>query len=94
MMALSAHDLARETGSPMTEALLHYEQIIPEMLKLTQSCNDWYSNGAFFTHFFLLLYEVSLEHILLPARTTLRTNYREIVSHMVLSLFRIITLNT
>lgn len=63
-MALSALSLAQHTGGNSTDALEHYQQVIPALKATVQSSQDSYSDGALFTHFILLLYEVSLVRLI------------------------------
>ncbi|KAE9381423.1 hypothetical protein N431DRAFT_321494 [Stipitochalara longipes BDJ] len=58
MMALAALSLARKKGSSNTDALEHYQQVIPALKTMVQSSQDSYSDGPLLTHTFLLLYEV------------------------------------
>ena len=60
MMALAALSLAHQNGLHSADALEHYQQVIPALKNTVQSSQDSYSDGALFTHFVLLLYEVSL----------------------------------
>lgn len=61
MMALSALSLAFKNGVQNADALEHYQQVIPALKITVQSSQDSYSNGALFTHFILLLYEVCMD---------------------------------
>jgi hypothetical protein len=60
MMAISALSLAHRAGTQSAEALDHYVQVVPAMRQLVQSEEDSNSDGALFTHYLLLLYEVSM----------------------------------
>jgi hypothetical protein len=60
MMAISALSLAHRTGTQSAEALDHYVQVVPAMRQLVRSEEDSNSDGALFTHYLLLLYEVSM----------------------------------
>lgn len=58
MMALAALDIANQNGVRNADALEHYQSVIPALKTTVQSSRDSYSDGALFTHFILLLYEV------------------------------------
>lgn len=58
MMALAAISMAVQNGAQNTDALEHYQQVIPALKITVQSSQDSYSDGALFTHFILLVYEV------------------------------------
>lgn len=65
MMAISALNLAHRASTQSTEALEHYQQVLPEMRQFVQNAEDSNSDGALFTHYLLLLYEVSkIERVL------------------------------
>ena len=57
LMALSALSLACQKGSQSIHALQHYQQAIGPLQGL-ESERELASNGAFLTHFILLIYEV------------------------------------
>lgn len=59
-MALAALSLASREGKEKVDALLHYQQVLPALQSSLRSPNDLSSDGAFLTHFLLLVYEVSL----------------------------------
>lgn len=59
MMAISALSLADRNGTQIADALEHYQQALPAMRELVKSEEDYKSDGALFTHYLLLLYEVS-----------------------------------
>ncbi|KAI9890047.1 MAG: hypothetical protein M1814_004563 [Vezdaea aestivalis] len=59
MMALSAVSLAQREGSQSIDALQHYQETLPSLQAILKSASDMYSDGALFTHFFLLLYEIA-----------------------------------
>lgn len=64
-MAISALSLAHRLGTQIAEALEHYAQALPAMGRFAQSIEDPYSDGPLFTHYLLLLYEVSIiEHLM------------------------------
>jgi hypothetical protein len=60
MMAISALSLAHRAGAQSGEALDHYVQVVPAMRQYVRSEQDSNSDGALFTHYLLLLYEVSV----------------------------------
>jgi hypothetical protein len=60
MMAISALSLAHRAGTQSAEALEHYAQVLPAILRFVRREEDSYSDGALFTHYLLLLYEVSM----------------------------------
>jgi hypothetical protein len=64
MMALAELSIAVRNGREDLYALEHYQRVIPALKVTVQSSQDLYSDGAFLTHFVLLLYEVRLS--LLP----------------------------
>jgi hypothetical protein len=59
-MAISALSLAHRAGTQSAEALDHYVQVVPAMRQFVRSEEDSNSDGALFTHYLLLLYEVSM----------------------------------
>jgi hypothetical protein len=59
LMALSALSMSQRSGKNRTDSLEHYQQVIPALKEMVQNSSDSYSDGAFFTHFILLIYEVS-----------------------------------
>jgi hypothetical protein len=58
MMALSALRLSHQNELQTADALEHYQKVIPAMRATVQSSQDSFGDGALFTHFLLLLYEV------------------------------------
>ena len=70
-MALSALSLACQESSQSVYALQHYQQAIGPLQKL-QSKRDLASNGAFLTHFILLVYEVGFGSVWLFESTNSR----------------------
>jgi hypothetical protein len=63
MMAISALSLAHRAGTQSAEALEHYAQVLPAMRQFVRRAEDSNSDGPLFTHYLLLLYEVSMtEH--------------------------------
>ncbi|KAI9841461.1 MAG: hypothetical protein M1837_000679 [Sclerophora amabilis] len=59
MMALTQFSLAFREGTQSLEALQHYQQALPSLQTNLRSPRDLSSDGALFTHFFLLLYEIA-----------------------------------
>ena len=57
-MALSSLSLAHNEGSPNVLALQYYQKALSPLQNNLRSEQDLASNGAFLTHFILLLYEV------------------------------------
>ena len=68
LMAISALSLANRDSSLNVEALQHYQQALGPLQISLRHEQDLASNGAFLTHFILLLYEVCYS---LKALTTL-----------------------
>ena len=66
MMALAALSMAVQNGTQNADALEHYQQVIPALKIIVQSSQDSYSDGALFTHFILLLYEVCSKTPFIP----------------------------
>jgi hypothetical protein len=64
MMALAALSLALQNRVQSADALEHYQQVIPALKIAVQSSQDSYSDGALFTHFILLIYEVCLQALI------------------------------
>ena len=58
MMALAALSLAGPDGKERLDALGHYQQALPALQNSLKSAEDLSSDGAFLTHFLLLVYEV------------------------------------
>lgn len=58
-MALAALSLAASDGKERTYALQQYQQALPALQSHLKSAEDLSSDGAFLTHFLLLVYEVS-----------------------------------
>jgi hypothetical protein len=71
MMALSSLSLAYRTGR--VDSLEHYKRIFPLLTAFWQSERDMTSDGILFTHFFLLLYNVSLRSSVWPMHTSAET---------------------
>ena len=61
MMAVAALSLAVQDGNARLDALQHYQQALPALQTSLKSPNDLSSDGAFLTHFLLLIYEVGEE---------------------------------
>jgi hypothetical protein len=59
MLAISALSIANRTGAQHTEAMSHYERVLPAIRDSMQNGEDPLSDGILFTHYLLLLYEVS-----------------------------------
>ena len=59
MMAVAALSLAVQDGKERLDALQHYQQALPALQSSLKSTEDLSSDGAFLTHFLLLVYEVS-----------------------------------
>jgi hypothetical protein len=59
MMAISALSIAHRAGTQNAEALEHYQQVLPAIRGSLQSAEVSHSDGVLFTHYLLLLYEVS-----------------------------------
>ena len=59
MMAVAALGLAHQEGSERLDALQHYQKALPALQSNLRSADDLSSDGAFLTHFLLLVYEVS-----------------------------------
>ena len=66
-MALSASSLAHRDGSQNIDALQYYEKALTPLQNNSRNEQDLASNGTFFTHFILLLYEVSFRMVLTPS---------------------------
>lgn len=60
MMAVSAFSLSSNDGNARLDALQHYQQALPALQSSLKSPEDLSSDGAFLTHFLLLIYEVRL----------------------------------
>ncbi|KAL2427098.1 hypothetical protein ABEF95_008430 [Exophiala dermatitidis] len=59
MMAVAALSLAVREGKERLDALQHYQQALPALQNSLKSPNDLSSDGAFLTHFSLLVYEIA-----------------------------------
>lgn len=59
MMATAALSMAQKDFKERVGALQHYDQAT-SALQTIQSAEELSSDGAFFTHFLLLIYEVGL----------------------------------
>ena len=57
-MAVAALSLAVQEGRERVDALQHYHQVLPALQATLRSPDDLSSDGAFLTHFLLLVYEV------------------------------------
>ena len=58
-MAVAALGLAHQEGNERLDALQHYQKALPALQSNLRSADDLSSDGAFLTHFLLLVYEVS-----------------------------------
>ena len=58
-MALAALSMAGQDGKERLDALQHYQQALPALQNSLKTPEDISSDGAFLTHFLLLVYEVS-----------------------------------
>lgn len=58
MVAVAALSLAVQDGKERLDALQHYQQALPALQFSLRSPQDLSSDGAFLTHFVLLVYEV------------------------------------
>jgi hypothetical protein len=58
MMAVAALSLAHQEGTERLDALQHYQQALPALQSNLRSAQDL-SDGAFLTHFLLLVYEIA-----------------------------------
>jgi hypothetical protein len=59
MMAVAALSLAHQENNERLDALQHYQKALPALQSNLRSADDLSSDGAFLTHFLLLVYEVS-----------------------------------
>ncbi|MCJ1245111.1 hypothetical protein MMC30_002312 [Trapelia coarctata] len=66
LMALSASSLAHRDGSQNIDALQYYEKALTPLQNNSRNEQDLASNGTFFTHFILLLYEIAAAEPLWP----------------------------
>lgn len=57
-MAIAALSVASQDGKERLYALQHYQQALPALQNSLKGPEDLSSNGAFLTHFLLLVYEV------------------------------------
>jgi hypothetical protein len=58
MMAVSALSLSRKDPAVHIQGLHHYQQTLPFLQASLQETQALFSDGAFLTHFLLLIYEV------------------------------------
>jgi hypothetical protein len=58
LMALSALSISQKNGGNSADSLEHYQKVIPALKEMVQNSSDSYSDGALFTHYILLVYEV------------------------------------
>lgn len=59
MMAVAALSLARQGASERLDALQYYQHALPALQSSLRSPEDLCSDGAFLTHFLLLVYEIA-----------------------------------
>jgi hypothetical protein len=59
MMAVAALSLSSQDENERLDALQHYQQALPALQNSLRRPQDLFSDGAFLTHFLLLVYEVS-----------------------------------
>ncbi|KAK2873621.1 hypothetical protein FQN49_002227 [Arthroderma sp. PD_2] len=59
MMAVSALSLSRQDPTKSIDSLQHYQQTLPFLQTSMRSHQDLSSDGAFLTHFLLLIYEIA-----------------------------------
>jgi len=59
IMAVAALSLAVQEGRERLDALQHYHQVLPALQSSLRSPDDLSSDGAFLTHFLLLVYEIA-----------------------------------
>jgi hypothetical protein len=59
IMAVAALSLAVQEGRERVDALQHYHQVLPALQSTLRSPDDLSSDGAFLTHFLLLVYEIA-----------------------------------
>lgn len=59
MMAVAALSMAQQDGQERLDALEHYHQALPALQNNLRSTDDLSSDGAFLTHFLLLVYDVA-----------------------------------
>ena len=62
MMALAALSMGVSDGKERLVALQHYQKALPALQSTLKSAEDLSSDGAFLTHFLLLVYEVWTIH--------------------------------
>ncbi|KAK5188874.1 hypothetical protein LTR92_011123 [Exophiala xenobiotica] len=59
MMAVAALSLAAQDGNSRLDALHYYQQALPALQSTLKGPRDLSSDGAFLTHFLLLVYEIA-----------------------------------
>lgn len=59
ILAVAALSLAVQEGTERLDALQHYQQVLPALQLSLRSRDDLSSDGAFLTHFLLLVYEIA-----------------------------------
>lgn len=63
MMAVGSLSIFQQDGKEKLDSLQYYSQTLPELQNSLRSEEDLASDGAFLTHFLMLLYEVSFATI-------------------------------
>lgn len=58
MMAVGSLAVFQQDGKEKLDSLQHYSQTLPELQNSLKSEEDLASDGAFLTHFLMLVYEV------------------------------------
>jgi hypothetical protein len=58
MMAVGSLAVFQQDGKERFDSLQHYSQTLPELQNSLKSEEDLASDGAFLTHFLMLVYEV------------------------------------
>ena len=66
MMAISALSWAHRSGVASTDAMEHYGQVLAALRQTT--IDNSTSDGAMYTHYLLLLYEVSIVCLVTASR--------------------------
>lgn len=65
MMSVGSLAIYQQDGKDRFDSLQHYSQTLPELQNSLKSEEDLASDGAFLTHFLMLVYEVGLPLTLL-----------------------------
>lgn len=58
MMSVGSLSMYQQDGKERFDSLQHYSQTLPELQNSLRSEEDLASDGAFLTHFLMLVYEV------------------------------------